>query len=704
MAVIGDIRKHSVLLIVIIGVALAAFVLGDFVKSSPKRDVNIGSVDGDEITIMDFNREVDQNIENTKQQQQKERLTQQETYTVKDQTWDQMVRMLIMKEQYEELGVEVTTNELFDLVQGPNPHAVIRQYFTNPETGVYDRAAVLNYLQNLDKIDPQSKAQWVQIENYIKEDRKRSKYSNLISQAYYVPKELAKMIYSEDNNKASIEFVAVKYNDVSDSLVNVTDADYQKYYDNNKYRYEQKESRDIDYVVFNVRPSQEDMEAATKDMDAIYADFQKTNSVISFANANSDNSYDSSWRKEGSLPVEIDSLMFNSPVGTVSKPYRKAFTFHLGRLVETEMRPDSMKATHILIAYAGAMRAAPENTRTAIHAKMLADSILNVVKASPNKIESLALEFSDDGSAKTNSGNLGWFADGAMVPSFNNATFITKEGGFVIAESAFGFHVINVTGKKDFSKKVRVAMINQEILASNETYQKIFANASKLASENHTQEEFDNAVKEMGLNKRTAPKVEAMSNNITGIPNARQVIRWSFNDDVNAGDVSEVFDLDDLYLVAVVTEKYEEGYPDVETIKNRLTTFVTNEKKGEYLSEKMKSYNGDFDKIVAEVGAKKDVVSSINFSSRNIKGFGRENAVIGNIFAQSTSTTLDPIVGAGGTFVVKINKLTPAAETNNYAFSSNKVIDGFKRRINQDIVYKALKKATDIEDNRLTFY
>ena len=704
MAVIGSIRKRSALLIIIIGVALAAFVLGDFAKSSPKRSVNIGSIEGEEITIMDFNREVDQNIENTKQQQQKERLTQQETYTVRDQTWEQMVRTVIMNEQYDELGVKVTSNELFDLVQGPNPHAVIKQYFSNPETGIYDRAAVLNYLQNIDKIDAQSKTQWIQLENYIKEDRLRTKYNNLIAKAYYVPEELAKMTYSEDNDKANIEYVAVKYSDIADSLVSITDADYEKYFEDNKYRYEQKAARDIDYVVFNVRPSLEDMGAATKEMEAIYEDFKKTTSVISFANANSDNAYDSTWKAEGSLPVEIDSLMFNSEVGTVSQPYRNAFTFHLARLVETQMRPDSMKATHILIAYAGAMRVDPKNTRTAIQAKLLADSLFNVVKTSPNKLEKLALEFSDDVSAKNNSGDLGWFADGKMIPSFNEAVINTNEGDFAVAESTFGFHVIKVTGKKDISKKVRVAMINQEVIPSNNTYQTIFAKASKLASENHTKEEFDAAIKEMRLSKRTAPKVEELSNYITGVPNARQVIRWSFNDDVATGSVSDVFDLDGMYLVAAVANSYEAGFPNVNDVKDKITLFVTNEKKGEYLTKKMTAFNGDFDKIVTEVGGSKDNVTSLNFSSRNIKGFGRENKVIGTIFAQTNPTSLAPIAGVGGAFAVKVETLTAAAQTTDYTFSKTKIIDGFQRRVDQDFVYKALKEESDIEDNRLTFY
>lgn len=704
MALIGSIRKRSALLIIIIGVALAAFVLGDFVKSKPRQSVNIGSVDGEEITIMDFNNQVDQNIENTKAQQKKDRLTQQETYSVRDQTWDQLVREYIMSEQYEELGIKVTSEELFQLVQGPNPHPIITRYFTNPQTGIYDKAAVLNYLQNLDKMTPQAKAQWIELETYIKEDRKMTKYNNMISKAYYVPERLAKQYYSEDNDKAKIEYVAIKYLKISDSLVNLTDEDYNNYYEQNKFRYEQKAARDIDYVVFDVRPSAEDVGAASKEIESIHDDFVKTKTPVYFVNANSDNNYDSTWYRKGTLPVEIDSLMFNSEIGTVSEPYRTGYTFNIGRLVNTQMRPDSIKATHILIAYSGAMRAQEDNSRTAIEAKLLADSLLNVVKKNPNKIETLAKEFSDDGSVAQNSGNLGWFADGAMVPSFNEAAIKTKEGGITIAESPFGFHIIKVTGKKDISKKVRVAMINREVLASNQTYQNEFAKASKLASENHTQAEFEQAIKDGRLNKRTAPKVSEMSHYIAGVNNARQVIRWAFEEDTEVGEVSEVFDLDGSFLVATVTTKYEEGYPDMEDVKQRMHNFVLNKKKGEYLVNKLQAYDDNFDKIVAEVGGEKDMVEALNFSSRNIKGFGRENEVIGTIFSKTKPTTLEPIAGIGGAFVVKIDKFTPAIEAQDYTFTKKKVTDAVKQRVDQDFVYKALKKVSDIEDNRLTFY
>ena len=704
MALIGSIRKRSALLIIIIGVALAAFVLGDFVKRKPRQSVNIGSVNGDDISIMDFNHTVDINLENTKINQKKDKLTQQETYSVRDQTWEQLVRKLIMEEQFDELGINVTADELFDLVQGNNPHPLIKQYFSNPQTGVYDKTLVLNYLQNLDRMNPQAKAQWVQLENFIKEDQRSHKYNTLVSKGYYVPQALAKQIYDEDNRSAKIEYVSMKYIDVKDSSITLTDADYQSYYDKNKFRYEQKASRDIDYVLFNVRPSAQDVVAAQKEIEAIKDDFVKTESPIRFVNANSDNLYDSTWKKQGSLAVQVDSLMFNSEIGTVSEPYRDGYTFHVARLIDSQMRPDSLKATHILISFAGALRAPETITRTETEAKLLADSLLTVIKKNSKKISRLAKEFSDDPSAQTNDGDLGWFADGRMVPSFNEACITTKKGGVTVVKSPFGFHVIKVTGKKDKSKKVRVAMIDREVLASTQTYQDVFAQASKLASENHNKEEFEAAIKENHLNKRTAPKIQEMGNYIAGVESARQVIRWAFKDEVNEGDVSEVFDTEGAFLVACVAKKNEAGYPELDDVKQRLHTFVLNEKKGEYLVNKFKSYGNDLDKMVAELGAKKDQVDALTFSSRNIKSYGRENEVIGTIFAQNNPTTLKPIAGVGGAFVVKIDKFSPAIATSDYTFSKNKVINDLKTRVDQDYLYKALKKVTDIEDNRLSYY
>ena len=705
MAVIGNIRKHSTFLIIIIGVALAAFVLGDFAKGGGgSREVNIGNVAGEDITIMDFNQKVDQFIQNTKQQQNKERLTSDEIYRLKDDTWKQIVREILMEKEYDALGLTVTTEELFDLVQGPNPHPLIKQYFADPNTGQYNRTLIIDYLKNLDNLPVEAKQQWIQFEEYIRNDYLSTKYKALISNGYYIPNELAKMAYADDNNSANIAYIASSYADLADSLVDVTDADYEEYFEKNKERYEQNASREIEYVTFEIKPSMKDMEASRKDIDEIYTEFKLTTDIARFVKSASDTPYDSSWKAQGQLPVQIDSNMFNSEIGTVTEPYLNNYIFSTARLVDVSYRPDSLKASHILIAYAGALRANPEINRSKLQAEELADSLFNIVKKSSNKLTQLAIKFSDDGSIAQNAGDLGWFADGQMVYAFNQAVINTKIGGITKIETPFGYHIIKVTGKKEDVKKVKVAIVNREVIESNETYQKTFAKASKLASENKTIDTFNEAVTEEKMNKRTANNIQEMSNYISGLKNPRQIIHWAYNENTEVGDVSPVFDLEGMFVVAVLKSKTEEGYPSLEDIKSRLTAFVTNEVKGNILAEKMSTYGKEFDKISENLNIDKVDINSITFSSRNIQGFGAENKVIGSAFGMNLSEVSEPIIGNGAVFVIKVNKLTEAPEREDYTQSNTTLKSAFTQRVDQDYPFRAIEKASDIKDNRLLFY
>ncbi|MCF6342657.1 MAG: peptidylprolyl isomerase [Bacteroidales bacterium] len=705
MAAIGSIRKHGTLLIIVIGVALLAFILGDLSKSGgPSREVNIGQVEGEDITIMDFNRQVEQNIVASKQQQQKEYLTADETFRIKEETWRYLVRKIIMDKEYEDLGVAVTTMELSEQIQGVNPHPLIKQYFADPNTGKYDRRLIVQYLQNLDKLDPEAKQQWLQFEKFIKDDRLRKKYNSLIAKAYYIPAALARLSYQDDNTTARITYVAARYQNLPDSLVTVTDDDYADYYDNHKEIFKEKETRDLSYVLFEVKPSMKDMQAAREEMNEIYEEFKVTDDIARFVKRNSDNRYDSSWKTEGQLPVQIDTVMFNSEIGTVTEPYLENEEFHIARLVDVAYRPDSMKASHILIAYKGALRANPQQTRTKQQAEQLADSLLNVVKKSPSKFESLITGFTDDPTVEQNNGDMGWFADGAMVWSFNQAVLEAKTGSITFAETPFGYHIIKVTGKKEDVKKVKVAMIDHKVVASNQTYQQTFALASQLASENKTEEEFNEAVIEGKLNKRSMPKIEKMSNYVAGLKNPRQVVRWAFNENTEVGDVSEVFDLEDMFVVATVTAKSDGGYPPLSEVKTRIATLVTNEVKGNYLAEQMKVNNNNLDKLAAEFNTDKVDVNALTFNSRNLQGFGQERKVIGTVFGLDNGDISEPVPGKGAVFVVKVENMARAQDKENYLSTIRSLRTSFQQKVDQDVAYKALEESLDVEDNRIIFY
>ncbi len=705
MAAIGNIRKHSTFLVIIIGVALAAFVLGDFAKGGGgSRNINVGEIEGEEVTIMDFNFEAERNINATMEQQQKDRLSVDEIFSVKDQTWNDIVHRTIMDNEYEEIGLTVTSDELFDLVQGPNPHALIKQYFTDPNTKQYDRNMVVQYLQNMESLPDDAKMQWIRFEKYIKDDRLRSKFNALISKGYYVPKDLAGVLYNEKNDKAVIDYVAAKFIDVKDSIFSPTDDDYAEYYDDHKEQYKEKASRDIEYIVFNIVPSAKDVEDADRDMEQIALELKETVDVVRFVKVNSDKPYDSSWYAAGKLPVQIDSLMFNSEVGTVSNTYKLNNEFHVARLMEIGQRPDSMKASHILISYVGAYNARPEVERNRDQASELTDSLFNVLKGNPARMEILAKEFSNDPSVEQNNSDLGWFEDGSMVSAFNDAVYNTEVGEFTISETPFGFHIIEVTGKKDLAKKVKVAMVDREIYASDKTYQDTFAKASKIATESDNEAEFNDAVAEQRLNKRTMPTMREMSNYIAGLKSPRQVVRWAYNDDTKVGDVSSVFDLEEMFVVAVLTAKVDEGYPTLDQVKERIRQNVYNQLKGKYYVEKMNEFDGDIAKIKANMDVTDKNVNPLFFASRNLPGFTIENEVMGTVFGMKDGAVSQPIIGNSGVFVVKVNSITVAGDITNYSPIITEFQSEFQKRVDQDYPFLALKESLDIVDRRIEFY
>jgi len=195
-----------------------------------------------------------------------------------------------------------------------------------------------------------------------------------------------------------------------------------------------------------------------------------------------------------------------------------------------------------------------------------------------------------------------------------------------------------------------------------------------------------------------------MSNYISGLKNPRQIIHWAYRETTEVGDVSPVFDLENMFVVATLKLKTEEGYPSWEDIKDRLTAFVTNEVKGNVLAEEMGAYGKEFDKISENLNLNKVDISSLTFSSRNIEGFGAENKVIGSVFGMNPTEVSEPIIGNGAVFVLKVDKLTEAPEREDYIQNSTTLISTFTQRVDQDYPYRAIEKASDIKDNRLLFY
>jgi len=707
MAVIGTIRKHSALAVILIGVAITAFIVSDLFsgKSGGGRSMpSVGTISGEEITYTDYNRRVENNMEIQRANQNKENLTAQEAFDIRQNTWTQYLNEVIMGKEYDKLGLTVTTEELYDLVQGPRPHNIIMQYFQDPATNQYNPEIVMNFLQNLNNVQPEVRQQWLNLEKYIKDDRLTQKYQNLVSKGYYVPEAFAAMDYSNKKKNAEIRYVALRYTSIVDDEVVLTDKDYEDYYEKNHHTYEQEASRDIDYLIFEVLPSDEDRVKTKESVYAIYEEFREAENMVTFVNSTSDNRYDSTWFKKGQLPVMLDSILFSSPIGTFVPPYEENDTWHMAYLLDEQARPDSMKAEHILIAYQGSLRAAETVTRTKETAETIADSLFTVLNADKNKLQALALQLSDDGSAQQNYGDLGWFADGAMIGQFNEAVVNGKAGDIVKVETPFGFHLVKITGKKDPVSKIRVAIVDRAVEPSSKTFQDIYTQASSFAGENNTLTKFETSVTDQGLNKRTASYLREMSNSIPGIDTPREIVRWAFYDGIDLGEVSPVFDVGGSYVVAVLTNIREKGTIPLEQMKENIKTFVLNEKKADIISDKVRNSSGDIYQIASDFDTKVDTNLSITFSSRNIPGFGSEFNVIGKIFGMNEGEQSGPIQGNGGVFVVTLDRYYEPPQVADYKSNSDQMNSAFSSRMAGNPMFTALQKIAKIEDNRLLFF
>jgi peptidyl-prolyl cis-trans isomerase D len=707
MALIGDIRKRSGLLIIIIGVALAAFVLGDLFSGGPRqRSFNIGEVEGEEIPILAFNQRLEENMNMRRQNLGRENLTLQEQYNVRQSTWDEIIREMLLEKEYDALGLNISTEELDDLVRGPNPHNFIRQSFSDPQTGAFDPAAVDNFLMNFDQVEPEMRQRYLFIEQSIKDDQLSNKHQNLLSQAYYVPEVLAKKDFYAKNRQASILTLAVRYQTIPDDEVEISEKEVKRYYEDNKFRYKQEASRAIDYVIFDIQPSDEDRRKIEDDFNKLYEELKQVRDVPLFVNAVSDTRYDSSWFKRGELPVNIEEELFDAPVGTIVSPYVEDGKHIMARLLDTDVRPDSLKASHILITYQGT-RVNPDITRTPEQAQNKADSLLRVINRDRSKFAELAMSFSDDPSAAQNEGDLGWFKDGDMVYPFNQAVIENRVGQVVMVESQFGFHIIEITGKTQPEKKIRVAVIDRFIEPSTRTIQSTYVNASQFASTNRNASAFENAVVEEGLSKRTATDIKPMDNNIPGISSPRELIRWIYNESTKVGDVSPAFDVDGAFVVATLKDIKEEGTMPFENAKSMIEPLVRREKKAEIIRNRMAEAANETDDIrviASKLETSVDTLQNILYNAVNLPNFGREPKVIGKIFAMEENQISQPIAGDLAVYMVKVLEFSVTEPDPESLAGIRRVLNNsFRSRVTRE-AYQAIENNSRIEDNRMMFY
>ena len=571
MAIIGRIRKHSGLAVILVGVAIAAFVVGDFGKKRMKSTNEIGSVNGEAIPYPEFTNKVEEAIQLQKDNSGNEKITDEETYEIRQSTWNTEVKDILMQEEYDEVGIAVSPDELFDQVQGRNPHRFILQYFKDPKTNVYDPALVRNYLKNLDNMEPKNRDQWLRFEKAIKDDRTETKFDNLIRKGYYVPTAFLKKIYTENNQVLSIRSTTPSLTSIPDKNVMLTDADYQAYYNENKSVFFQEEpSRELQYVLFDVKASDADRKKIADDVTQIYKDFSTSTDLADYINANGDKKYDSTYKRKGNFPGIIDSTAFSSKSGTYYPPFELNNAWYMAKILDIQDRPDSMKGSVILFTFAGSPLKDENVKRTKEEAKSRADSMLAILKKTPDKFREFALKYSDYPSAKDDGGDLKDLIDGQpSFAIFYNNGLTMKPNEMKVIETNIGAAIFRLNSKTKLIQKAKIAILQRNIEPSNQTFQDAYLKASAFAGQNLTKEAFTKAATEQGIPNRTAESVKEMDNFLNGLSSAREVVRWAYAENTKIGEVSPVFDLTGKYVIAILTGITNKGYVPLEKVKGQ---------------------------------------------------------------------------------------------------------------------------------------
>ncbi|MCL4482188.1 MAG: SurA N-terminal domain-containing protein [Bacteroidetes bacterium] len=701
MATLEKIRNRAGIGITIfIGLALAAFVLGDAVKSGSSiirgNQQEIAKIDGKSIDYKEFQKKVDDLSNIYKMNSGSTSLDEKTTEQIREQTWMGLVRNYTMKDIYDNLGIAVTSNELFDLVQGENPHPIIQSLFRDPKTGTVNRPALIQFLKfQQNNSTGQEHNYWLFIENQIVEERSFTKYNNLLIKGIYTTSDEAKFNLEGKNKKVNIEFVGKPFSSIADNTITIPTAEEEKYYEAHKEKYKQEASRDIEYVLFPVVASKSDEDKVIKWINDIKSEFATVEDPTAYVNINSDKQFDPSFLKKSELSPTLAEFAFNGKAGDIYGPYKEGQSWKLCKIQKFEDLPDSVNARHILIRVNSQAELA--------HAKNTIDSLKHVLTLGGD-FAALARKYSNDEGSAAKGGELGWFKRGMMVKPFEDAAFFGKVNDYQVVTSQFGIHLLQVTKRGNTEKNVQLATIVRNIEPSSQTYQQTYSAASKFAAENRDIKAFRATVTSQGLNKRMATLFEA-DKEVAGLDNSRQLIRAAFKAEVGQPVLSTegtpIFELGSQFVVAVLSSAQEKGYSSFNTVKPSIELVLRNEKKAEQLKEKMAGKT-DLNSLASSLGTTVGQAQDINFESYSIPGLGVEPAIAGATSVLEPGAVSKPIVGSNGVYVVKAIAVNKGTDTDiaNEKFQSNMAL-GYRVSIQ---AFDALRDNAGVVDKRAKFY
>jgi len=725
MALIGKIREKSWLLVSIVGLALFAFILSDYQSWFGQPDqMGYGTVDGEHV---DF-RVYEQAIENFKRNDEMEAQRNQRPYGIKEQlnsennAWSAVVDSMILKKEFDALGISVSDREFEAYLYGQEGFTVQADFastFVDPQTGLYSEQLLRKRIEELkNSSNPDEQHTWEQVRSSLTVQRQQQKYFQVLEQGVYVTNLEAKDQYIAEKRSKNISFVIKRFSEIPDAEITITDDELKEYYEKNKAdaKYAIKSnSREIKYFAIDIHPSQQDSATFNQEMEGLKLNFaqqaSQANDSIFVARHSEFPRYfqQAAYRNENAqqkhqdftYPASMDSVFVNAPLGTIVGPYQDKGKYRLAKVIATNNQLYSVR--HILL---GAQRS---DTVAVAQKIKQADSLLTVITS--ENFEQYVRQYSQDGQQSIdNGGRYENFVYEQMVPEFSNFAHDNPIGTINWVQSDFGIHIIEILDK---TPGIGLAIIEKTFRPSATTLEDISVLANDIVAELVDSIDRKTSLKEkiaafdtLASKKGYFPmslSIDEKNLFVSGMktPLAEdKMIALGYNEKNKEGDVqlSPIKD-EDRYLIAMLTLKRQKGIPSFDAIEEAMRRDLVNDKKADILKIKMNGKN------LEEIASKNDVqvqTADVTFNNASISGGGYDPEIIGTLFSKGIkdgASTL-PLKGRNAVYVIRVNKTTNEPATESYDTEKQTIKGQVSGMMLQSNAMSALREKASIVDNR----
>lgn len=710
MAAIGSIRKRSGFLVFIIGLSIVGFLLMDALNSNTSvlrggRKDSVGEVNGEKIMYNDFTKKVDDAAANMQNQMQGQSISDEQRSMLRNQVWNDMVSEKISEENNANLGLAVTPEELADITIGTNPHPYIVQSFSNRENGQFDASQVRLFLQSLDNDEPgaepgSKRKMWNNFEKELKKDQLRQKYATLVTKGLTIPTWMAENAYQNQVAAVDFKYIQLPFSDVKDSEIKPTDDELKNYLKANAKRYAQEEeTRRFEYVSFDITPSKQDTASVLEYLNEKLPDFvaAKTTSEDSiFVKLYSEIPFNIVYKEKKDLTNSpIADTLFSAPVKSVVGPFIEGDKFVYAKITDRKLLSDSAKVSEIVFSFANVKTQAEAEAK-----QKLFDSVFTLLDSLHGNFAQLASNFSDDAQAKVNGGNIGWVKRNEKPVQYNDLIFYKAQKGKVYKTATQNELIIfTVTEDKPSAVGVQTAYFAKTIMPSPETERNIYANASKFAAENQTEDKFRAAGQK--LNMQIADNVHKNDFSVYGLGSAREVVRWAFN--AKKGEVSTTMNVDKKYVIACLNSISAKGTPELAAVKERVEFDYARDKKAEILEKKLEAAKAaSIDEIASKLQTTVVPVSDAVFGNPSLNGSLFEPNVVAAAFGSAVNKVVLPIKGNTGVYAIQVTNKTEAPKASDFTSYTQILKAQIQNKGNR--IAETQRKLAKVEDFRFDFF